>query len=86
MVEFENAPFDAGIFHSKAGPGRRIIGFAPKQPFFSLLIEYKNRIGVHKSLLNVILLDPIPDAQAEALKLFLPEMQSEVEVTPRSGF
>jgi hypothetical protein len=34
----------------------------------------------------VILLDPIPDAQAEALKLFLPEMQSEVEVTPRSGF
>lgn len=35
MVEFEKTPFDAGLFLSKAGLGRRIVDLAPKEPFFS---------------------------------------------------
>jgi CRP/FNR family cyclic AMP-dependent transcriptional regulator len=35
MVEFEKNAFDAGVFLSRAGLGRRIVEFAPKEPFFS---------------------------------------------------
>lgn len=35
MAEFEKNAFDAGVFLSKAGLGRRIVEFAPKEPFFS---------------------------------------------------
>ncbi len=35
MAESENPKFDAAVFLSKAGLGRRIVEFAPKEPFFS---------------------------------------------------
>jgi CRP/FNR family cyclic AMP-dependent transcriptional regulator len=35
MLEFEKTVFDAGVFLAQAGLGRRIVEFAPKQPFFS---------------------------------------------------
>jgi CRP/FNR family transcriptional regulator, cyclic AMP receptor protein len=35
MAEFEKTAFDAGVFLTKAGLGRRIVELAPKQPFFS---------------------------------------------------
>ena len=35
MVPLKEIPFDAGVFLAQAGLGRRIVTFAPKQPFFS---------------------------------------------------
>jgi CRP/FNR family cyclic AMP-dependent transcriptional regulator len=35
LVSLKEIPFDVGVFLAQAGLGRRIVTFAPKQPFFS---------------------------------------------------